>query len=528
MGASARATLLAVCCASCASGGAERTPRSPAAPSATEQPSTASPVSATAGARLPPTLSSVPAPPASCAAFSVPADGVSPACASPEQAREALAVALELEDAAVQTRRLAELEACDVWPVAVIRALRAELVPEGCADLLIDPTALAGAARPRKDVEDALLGLVTAARLTRLVRRAPRFEPPYDKQRFNAFFSERLGPWIRSEAHAIEQLSAFGAQLTGYGRGVAAIAAGLADMRFVEVARAVHLPDELKGDDEVASTYYAALDQALEPRKTRGRDAALAGLREFALEGVLRDARLDEAHALLSTLYAGRRIDALQKLLLPPRPPVRPKTVEQRLASALPTFYAGLLLAHVDARQPEYLAAIRERGIPRAVRAALDAAALAGSARDTYVRALLELGQRYWRAEDFRRAGELARAPADGGSDERRFAAAIAQALQNGPRDAREMMLAGAFAHGPPDVSALDALVETDDASRGMAAYDAAHLLSLAPPRESSPAFFAELGRRYRAAAKRLRDPAQQRLALEQAKAAEQTARAVR
>jgi hypothetical protein len=231
---------------------------------------------------------------------------------------------------------------------------------------------------------------------------------------------------------------------------------------------------------------------------------------------------------LLSTLYAGRRIDALEKLLLPPRAAVRPKTVEQRLAVKLPTFYAGLLLSHADVRDPAYLAALRERGIPRSVRTALDATAVVGPARDTYLRALLELGQRYWRAEDFRRAGELAREPSDGTSDERQLAAAIAQALQNGPRDARDMMRSGAFAHGPPDVSGLDALAATAGTISGMAAYDAAHLLSLAPPRQASPPFFVDLGRRFRAAAKRLRDPAQQRLALEQAKAAELTARAVR
>ena len=477
--------------------------------------------------RLPPTLGSVPAPPESCAAPSVSSSAAGPACASPEEAREALAAALELQDGAAQTRRLAELEACTNWPPGTLRALRAELAPQGCADAIIEPF-FASPPRLRKDVEDALLGLMTAARLTRLVRQAPRFEPPYDKQRFNTFFSERLVPWIRTEASAIEQLSSFGAKLSGYGRGVAAIAAGLADMRFVEVARAVRLPDELKRDDEVAQAYYAALDQALEPRKTRGRDAALAGLREFATEGVLRDARVDEAQALLSTLYAGRRIDALQKLLLPPAPPVRPKSVEQRLASKLPTFYSALVLAHVDARDADLLAALRERGIPRAARAASSDPALSAAARDTIARALLELGVRYWRAEDVRRAGELARLRADGAGDERRLVAAIAQALQNGPRDAREMMLTGAFVHGPPDVSGLDQLASTPSPVAGMAAYDAAYLLSLAPPREAAPAFFAELGQRYRAAAKRLRDPAQQRLAREQAKAAEQTARAAR
>ena len=479
---------------------------------------------------LPPRPSAVPEPPETCSAFVTPANETpeSEACSTPEEARAALASALGLEDGVKRDAALRSLESCTTFLPGLLRALRAELVPRVCADALVEPTLLNRSHRPRKDLEDALLGLSTAARLSRLVRQAPSFERPYDKQRFNAFFSERLVPWIRAEAQAIEELARFGSRLSGYGRGVAAIAAGLADMRFVEVVRAVRLPDELKRDDELSNTYYASLDQALEPRKARGRDAALAGLREFAVEGILHDARLSEAHTLLSTLYAGRRIDGLQGLLLPSAPPPAPASVEQTLAAELPTFYAGLLLAHVDATDPAFLAVLRGRGVPRAMRAQLEAAPLSEKAREIYARALLELGQRYWRAEDFRRSGEVARLGTGAVSDARRLIAAIAQAMSQGPRDAADMMLRGAFARSAPDVTALDELARSAGDVPAMAAYDAAYLLSLNPARDSAPQFFTELARRYRQAAKQLPDLAQRKLASENAKAAEQTARATR
>ena len=39
----------------------------------------------------------------------------------------------------------------------------------------------------------------------------------------------------------------------------------------------------MNDDAEIRESYYAALDDAIEPRKARGRDAALVGLRELAM-----------------------------------------------------------------------------------------------------------------------------------------------------------------------------------------------------------------------------------------------------
>jgi hypothetical protein len=60
---------------------------------------------------------------------------------------------------------------------------------------------------------------------------------------------------------------------------------------------------------------------ALEPRKARGRDAALAGLAAFADLGVIESPRIDRARQILSQSYAGHRIDALDGLRFPERTP---------------------------------------------------------------------------------------------------------------------------------------------------------------------------------------------------------------
>jgi hypothetical protein len=179
-----------------------------------------------------------------------------------------------------------------------------------CADALVTPLLEAPPQGMSRDLESVMLGLVVSARLSRLLADPPRPEPPVTKDRFRTFFAEVLTPWVLSQAAAVEQLSLAGARLSGYGRGVAAIAAGNADLRFVEMVREVPLPDEMKADKAIESAYYAALDEALEPRKVRGRDAALVGLRAFAELGAVHDPRVDRARELLTKLYGGSRVAA--------------------------------------------------------------------------------------------------------------------------------------------------------------------------------------------------------------------------
>jgi hypothetical protein len=276
----------------------------------------------------------------------------------------------------------------------------------------------------------------------------------------------------------------------------------------------------------VRETYYAALDEALEPRKARGRDAALVGLREFASVGILVDSRVERARALLSEVYAGRRIDALDKLLLPPLSPALSDTTERQLALRLPSFYAGYLLANSSLDSP-LLRALLERGLPRALAAQLDPTKLDDLQRDLFTRALIERGRLYFRAEDFALAARLS----GGGeqrSPERSLYHALASSLQNGPRDASELILRGPqLPTSSLQVSELDQLAsEKKNPNAALAAFDAAYLLGLAPP-QNDVKFWEELAKRYEAASRALKDPTQKRLARESSAAAKDTARAL-
>ncbi len=77
--------------------------------------------------------------------------------------------------------------------------------------------------------------------------RAPRREPSgavgaVRQPRFLAFFDSELKPWILGQAAAIGDLCLQGSKLSGYGKAVAALAAGAADLRFVDLARDVRCP----------------------------------------------------------------------------------------------------------------------------------------------------------------------------------------------------------------------------------------------------------------------------------------------
>ncbi|HEY3236341.1 MAG TPA: hypothetical protein VGJ84_16610, partial [Polyangiaceae bacterium] len=243
----------------------------------------------------------IPPAPESCTRF-----GEKPeACSAKGDPVASLKAALDTQDALARDQALAELGNCKPFPSGLITALRAELVPTECGDASVAPALNGKSGKLRPDVESALSGLGLAAKLYRLVREPPRLSPPFDKKRFGEFMRNTLMPWIVNQARAVQVVSERGARLTGYGKAVAAVEAGLADMRFVEVIREVPLPEEMNSDPEVRDVYFATLDEALEPRKARGRDAALVGLAEFAREGVLKDGRVDRARSLLSKLYSG-------------------------------------------------------------------------------------------------------------------------------------------------------------------------------------------------------------------------------
>ncbi len=446
-------------------------------------------------------------------------------CAQPGNARDALASALAVADVTARDEQLSCLESASDFAPGLMRALRAELAPVACADVIASP--FLDPRKPGLDrkIEDTLIALTASGKLARLVVRAPELDAPFDKAHFNDFFARTLKPWIVTQATAIHDLSAVGPSLTPYAKGVLAIEAGLADMRFVSVVRRVALPKEMNDDAEVREAYYGTLDEALEPRKARGRDAALVGLRELAKEGLLVDPRVERARALLSEIYSGRRIDALDQLLLPALSPAAEASTEQKLAQRLPTFYAGFVLADASVDAP-LLRALLERGLPQPIAKKLAPAQLDDGAKDLLVRALIDRGRRYLRAEDFANAAQLS--SAEKPTPERALYHAVAATLQNGPRDASDVLLRGPLLPSATgQVTELDALSAKKDDVAALAAFDAAYLLSLVPPQDD-PKFWDDLSKRFDRAARSLHAPEQKKLAKDFATSAKDTAKALR
>jgi hypothetical protein len=471
---------------------------------------------------LVPEPTGVPAPDAACQAFSA---HPSAACTSAGPTRDALAAALGLSDASERDNQLSCLETAPEIAPGLMRALRAELAPVGCADLLAAPFLEPRRADLDRRVEDVLIALAAGGKLARLVQKAPELSAPFDKAHFAEFFQSTLKPWIVTQAAAIHDLSAVGPRLTPYAKGVVAIEAGLADMRFVSVVRRVALPKEMNDDPEIRESYYAALDEALEPRKARGRDAALVGLRELATQGVLVDSRVERARALLSEIYSGRRIDSLDKLLLPALGALPKESTDQELAARLPTFYAGFLLSGAALDAP-LLRALLERGVPPVLAQRLDPEKLDDASKDLLVRALIDRGRRYLRAEDFATSVRLS---ASGkASPERALYHALGSTLQNGPRDASDLLLRGPLLPSATGrVSELDQLAALKNDSAPLAAFDAAYLLGLVPT-QNDPKFWDDLSRRFDKAARALHTPEHKKLAADLGAAAKDTAKALR
>jgi hypothetical protein len=508
---SALAPLLCACAAG-------QTPA--ATPDSSSAPETDKP-NAPLGESLPGQAASIPPPPAECKPFSErkPAPA---SCTDVASARTQLADAL----AAADDGKLLGLESCTQLVPGVVRALRAELAPVVCGDAIVEPLLEHPPVGLTPEVRDALSGLGLAARAARLVKNPPELQPPHDKARVEEFMKGPLKKWIEGQAQAIERVSLHGSNLQGYGKGIIAVEAGLADLRFVEVARSAPVPDTLAKDAELKEAYYVSLEQALEPRKQRGRDAALVGLKKLAEVGTVRDARVDRARTLLSQLFSGRRIDALDSLLLPPRATTVAASAEEKLAKELPSFYFAVLLPDQDVSDPKLLGALVERGLPTPQRAKLEASSkLSPESKQLFGRGLFALGQRYWRAGDFASAQKLFEATKH--ADSKLFAA-LARPLAGGPKDAAQMMLQGPLLpKGVADVAALDALGREKSATGGMALFDAARLLEIATPKDADAAYWRGIADRYQKASERLTDATQKSNAQSHAKGATDTANAI-
>jgi hypothetical protein len=492
------------------------------------------PVVDPAKAQLTPAPAGLAALPASCDAFvSRKGAGAAPSCADRAAGLTALDGAMSESDAGKRDARLLDLEGCAGLPGGVVRALRAELAPIECGEAIVAKVLAAPPAGIDGNMHHALLGLAIASRLSRTAQSAPTLAPPYTRARVLEFTGGPMKTWLSEQATAIQAVSQAAVELSYYGKAITAIEAGTAEMRLVESVRNAPVPVEFAKDVELRTQYYATLDQVLDPRKDRGRDAALVGLREMALVGAIHDARVDRARALLARLYGGRRIDVLDALLLPALPPASPANVEERLAGKLPTFHAGVLLEPAAASRAGTLRMLLERGVPLVHRSALKTATLTADARGLFARARLELGRLYWRSVDFDQAAQLASAwpagaarPADA-----TFTLALAIALRNGPDDAADMMR-----KAPLQLTAIGKVQGLDYVAQqipagpdaAFAAFDAALIHQLAAPEGAGSAYWKEVSDRYRRAASLLTEPARKADAEARAKAASELAAAVK
>ena len=469
----------------------------------------------------------LPKPPASCSAFA--AKKAPPAkCDDRASALVSLDAALSEGDRQKRDLALQALASCAHLPAGSMTALRADLAPVQCADSIVRP-ALEKAGAMDGAMHDALFGLGLAGMLSRTVTAAPVLEGSRKKDDVKAFIDSAMRPWATTHARVLQDLSSAGAKLRYYGKAIVAVEAGLADMRFVDAMRAVPIPEEFVDDKALRDAYQISLEDTLEPRKRRGRDAALVGLGSLATIGVIRDERVRRARDLLSKMFGGSRIDALDVVMLPPLKPVAPATAEQRLASRLQTFYAGVIFPPEAAHDEALLRQLIENGVSLPHRIALAKKELTGQARLLYARARFELGQNYWRHVDFDEATRLIVEWPGDKPDEARLLLALGIAMQGGPKNAAEMMVVAPTGKlGIGNVAALDALAGEGGALKGSAAFDAALLAQLAAPADADAAYWRNVASRFREAAGLIVDLPVKRDAEARAKEADEVAQAIK
>jgi hypothetical protein len=506
----------------------------PTAPAATTERTTTKPVEPTLATR-----NIIAEAPASCNAYVSTGPVNCPIVVATSGAREPL-TALNALDAAFaekeplsRNQKLVALESCSDFEPGLIVALRADLAPPECADRIVEPLLADNKTTLNLELSQLLRGQSIGARLLRAEVAPPVPHPPFTKEHFDAFLKEQIRPWYGAQSQAIYGLAAEGAKLSGYGKAITAVEAGLSDLRFVENVRKVPLPEEMNRDPELVEAYAQGLEDALEPRKARGRDAILVGLLHLGQQGILHDGRLYRARAQLTRLFAGSRVDALDGLILPELPAVGTSTVVERLATQLPPFFSDRLLTTEQAESPTVLRALLERGLPPKLRQHVERRAYedATIAR-LYARALLELGSRYFRPADFTRAtiilgtkGTLT-GPA---AKETRLIAALAHALDGGPENAVQLMLTGPML---PDsmgkIDQLERLAKEPGVLGGLSAYDAAHLMTIIPQREPHAEHWEKAAQLFDDAARKLTQPKQKELAKARAEDARATAVQIR
>jgi len=438
-----------------------------------------------------------------------------------------LARALGAQPEAADTA-LAELEVCSEFRPGIVRALRAGRWL-ACADQLVDGAVGPHAPEAELDVgtRELLVATGLAGRLSRLVQTPPEARAHASKAELEHYLSEHLFPWATRQAKAIGEMSRRGASLRGYARGIVAIQAALADLRFVEMARGLPLPVEMEAPD-IQAEYYGALDQALEPRKDRARDAALVALGEFSALGILKSAALSDARQLISRVFAGNRIVALDALLVPPPAECTATTPEEAIAAAVESPFATELLGTTPLT-PALSTCLLTRGLSVDLLRQLEGDASPGG-RSSLARAQFDLGRTYMKASAFQRAADLYRQNAAGAQgvaapgDE--LLGALATVLSAAPESAVDLFRLGPrLPSGLGETGPLDGLAGSTRRYAGAAAFDAAYLRELTAP-DGSASHFSDVARRYDTAQRKLTGQ-ERALAADRARAARATAKAL-
>lgn len=416
-------------------------------------------------------------------------------------------------------RTLFALEACPGAGGALATVLRADFAPRECADVVLEPSL--GKLDDRgasPSLVHGAWGLVLAAKLSRTVTAPPKLDGAATKEAIVKYMQTALRPWFVEQARSIDDLAARAAKIDRYGRAVSAVEAALADARFVEAARSAPIPDAWKNDEELKTVYYAALDEVLEPRKVRARSAALEALKHFADIGVLHDDRLDRARALVGKMYAGRRIDALDGLLL-----ATPAIESNGAFARLPTFYVDEVLATKKTWTDAELTDMLVRGVPTTIRR--DSRPIEDvKTRSALAQARVALAAKYWRSS-FADAAIPVLAAEKGN----RTTLALALALHSGPDDANALVAGSAQQKLRPfDTRALDALAASADRPVAAAsAYNAGVFARAVIPADADAAYFEAVAKRFHRA-EELFDGAKERAAAQaQARELLETARAV-
>ena len=411
------------------------------------------------------------------------------------QDQAALLAALTQPTAVARDRALRGLETCSTFAPGLIRALRADIAPLQCADVVVGdqaPTQMF-----ERSIQETLSGFAIAAKLQRLIEKPPELEEPYTRERFQAFFDEQMTPWVQGRLRAVYALARKGSKLQGYGRGIVAFASSVADARFVTFARSVPIPDELSQDPDVRDSYYAALDEALDPYKIRSRDAGLIALAEFYRVGILHDQRVTLVRRALSMLFSGKPVGALDALWVPIDAAPLPTTPEQELARILPTFYAGFILRDSDPANANFLTALLTQGLPQSLRKKLDETELNPAISRLFGHALFTFGQTYWQRSAFAHCARLLNDPKNAQTPDMRFVGALCSVLRQGPRSAADAMANWQALAPLSDTSALGDLKNKKKLPKGYLDFDTALIKQLATQPETSAETWLEIAKLY-------------------------------